>query len=322
MTAAAEPLAIGVDVGATKIAAALVSRRGEVLAAGRRPTNRQQGTAGVMDTIAVLVNELLAQGGTAVSGIGIGSPGLVDTQTGIVREAVNLKWVDVPLARQVQNRLDIALPVYVQRDAYAEVLGEAYFGAGRGCANFVYLGIGSGLGGGVIVNGQLVTGADNHASEIGHLSLDTHGRRCNCGLYGCAETVVSGTGVVYQAREMLHGGSYPETVLNTADLSPQKILTAAEKGDGLATAVLQKTAGWLGQIIAMYAIILNPRRVVIGGGFGKEAFSLLLPGVRQILQQRVLRSNQESLEIIPSKLASSAVGASCLVWYTPSQAIF
>ncbi|NKQ37635.1 MAG: ROK family protein [Chloroflexi bacterium] len=319
--AAVEPLAIGVDVGATKIAAALVSRRGEVLAANRYPTNRQQGTAVVMDTIAALVNELLAQGDTAVTGIGIGSPGWVDPEAGIVREAVNLNWLDVPLAAHIQSRIECDLPVYVHRDAYAEVLGEAYFGAGQGCANFVYLGIGSGLGGGVIVNGQLVTGADNHASEIGHLSLDTDGRLCNCGLHGCAETVVSGTGVMNQARELLDSGAYPATLLDAADLSSQQIIVAAEKGDGLATAVIQKTAGWLGQIIAMYAIILNPRRIVIGGGFGKEAFNLLLPGVREVLRRRVLRSNQESLEIVPSKLASSAVGATCLVWYTPSQAI-
>ncbi len=319
--AAPEPLAIGVDVGATKIAAALVSRRGDVLAAGRRPTHWRQGTAVVMDTIAALVNELLAQGGAAVAGIGIGSPGLVDAAAGVVREAVNLDWVDVPLAAHTQSRIAGDLPVYVHRDAYAEALGEAYFGAGRGCPNFVYLGLGSGLGGGVIVNGRLVTGADNHASEIGHLSLDTHGRLCNCGLHGCAETVVSGTGVVNQAREMLDSGAYPETLLHTADLTSPQIIVAAEKGDGLATAVLQKTACWLGQIIAMYAIILNPRRIVIGGGFGKEAFKLLLPGVRRVLRQRVLRGNQESLEIVPSILASSAIGASCLVWYTPSQTI-
>ena len=319
--AAAEPLTIGVDVGATKIAAALVSRGGAVLAANRYPTNRQQGTAVVMDTIATLVNALLAQGDTAVAGIGIGSPGWVDPAAGIVREAVNLDWRDVPLATHIQSRLTCDLPVYVHRDAYAEALGEAYFGAGQGCANFVYLGLGSGLGGGVIVNGQLATGADNLASEIGHLSLDGNGRLCNCGLRGCAETVVSGTGAVNQARELLDSGAYPETLLNTADLSSQQIIAAAKKGDGLAAAVLQRTAEWLGQIIAMYAIILNPRRIVIGGGFGKEAFHFLLPGVRQVLRQRVLRSNQELLDIVPSKLASSAVGASCLVWYTPDQAI-
>ncbi|MCP4358369.1 MAG: ROK family protein [Chloroflexi bacterium] len=316
-----ELLAIGVDVGATKIAAALVSRRGEVQATSRRPTNRQQGTAVVMDTIVTMVNELLVQGDTAVTGIGIGSPGLVDPEAGIVREAVNLDWLDIPLAANIQSRLDNDLPVYIHRDAYAEVLGEAYFGAGQGCRNFVYLGIGSGLGGGIIVNGQLVTGMNNHASEIGHLSLDPHGRLCNCGLHGCAETVVSGTGVVNQARDLLTSDRYPTTLTDSADLTSRQIIVAAERGDSLAAAVIQKTACWLGQIIAMYAIILNSQRIVIGGGFGKEAFNLLLPGVRDVLRQQVLRSNQESLEIVPSKLASSAIGASCLVWYTPNQAI-
>lgn len=171
-------------------------------------------------------------------------------------------------------------PIFVNRDAYAELLGEFYFGAGQGCQDLVYLGLGSGLGGGVMSNGRLITGATLNASEIGHLSLDKNGRLCNCGLAGCAETVVSGNGVLETTRTWMITKNYSTSLVDGPMLGAKDILVAAREGDELATAVISKAAHWLGQIIAAYAIILNPARIIIiiiGGGFGKAAFDLLLP---------------------------------------------
>ena len=308
------PLAIGIDLGATKIAAALVTRQGQMIATARRPTAVTAGTAVVLDNLAALVNELLDQATGTVAGVGIGTPGHVDPVAGVVRNAVNLGWTKVNLVAEIQSRLETALPIFVEKDANAEVLGEIYFGAGQGYSDVVYLGLGSGLGGGLIVNGQLVSGHNLAAAEIGHLSLDPVGRPCNCGRRGCAETIVSGNGVLAVIRDYLAEGNYATCLTDTPDLSPATVVTAAETGDPLAQAVLTQTGQWLGQIVSMIAMILNPACIIIGGGFGRAAFKVLLPAIQTELRQRALPVVYERLMIAPSQLKSSAIGASCLVW--------
>lgn len=311
-----ESYAIGIDLGATKVAAALVSSEGEVIVSRQFLTHIQRGTTAVLDAIALAIQQLLLATPAPVQGIGIGSPGLIDSEAGIVHESVNLNWVDLPLAEEIQARLPNELSVLVHRDAYAEVLGEFYFGAGQGSDNLVYLGLGSGLGSGIIANGRLITGVNNHASEIGHLSLDVNGRLCNCGLCGCAETILSGNGILGEVQMLISQGIYETSLVNTPALNSQQIIAAAQNGDALATAVIAKAGDWLGQIISMYTIILNPERIIIGGGFGKAAFPLLLPCVQETLRRTVLHTNQKTVQIVPSQLLSSAIGAACLVWYS------
>ena len=309
-------LAIGVDAGATKVAAILADDSGQVLQELRRPTEAEQGATAVIHTIGDVIQELLDCSPAPVTGIGIDTPGQVDPAAGIVRGAANLGWEEIDLVRELQDYLLLTPPVFVIRDAYAELLGEFYFGAGQGCQDLVYLGLGSGLGGGVMSNGSLLTGATLNASEIGHLSLDKNGRLCSCGLVGCAETVVSGNGVLATARDWIVAQTIPTRLVNSPLLSAEEIVLAARMGDELATAVINKAARWLGQIMAAYAIILNPARIIIGGGFGKAAFDLLLPESIRELNQRALEMNRQHLEIVPSTLASSALGASCLVWHS------
>ena len=318
MTSAA-PLAIGIDLGATKIAAALVTRQGCSVAMTKRATVPQQGVEAVLDLVAEIIDSLSRQAETPIAGIGIGTPGRVDPRAGVVHNAVNLGWQEVALATGIQTRLNNNLPIFIQKDANAEVLGEAYFGAGQGCENLVYIGLGSGLGGGAIVNGQLILGDDLTASEVGHLSLDPTGRLCSCGQRGCAETIVSGTGVLALAREYLAREVYPTNMDDSPTLTSAMILAAARNNDTLAVFVLGQAARWLGQIVAIYATILNPGRIVIGGGFGRAAFDLLLPGVQTALGQYALPMNHRHLQIVPSQLTSSAVGASCLVWHQLSR---
>jgi len=309
-------MAIGVDVGATKVAAVLADSEGNVLQELRRPTEAKRGETAVITTIAETIQELLGFSPAPVTGIGIDIPGQVDPAAGIVRGAANLGWEEVHLVRELENIIPIMPPVFVIRDAYAELLGEAYFGAGQGCQDLVYLGLGSGLGGGAMSNGHLITGATLNASEIGHLSLDKNGNRCNCGLVGCAETIVSGNGVLATARAWIQADKLPTTLVDSTTLAAKDILAAAREGDELAMAVMSKAAKWLGQITAAYAIILNPARIIIGGGFGKAAFDILLPDTMQELNLRALEMNRQHLEIVPSTLASSALGASCLVWHS------
>ena len=233
---------------------------------------------------------------------------------GVVRNAVNLGWDEVPLVSGVRGHLERDLPLFVQKDTNASALGEYYFGAARGCPDFVYLSIGSGLGGGIIANGQIITGAAWQSSELGHISLDPRGRPCACGLRGCAETVVSGPGLITLARERLASGSFT-SALTKAELTSASILAAAREGDALALDVFAEMGTSLGIVMAACVAVLNPGRFVIGGGLGLAAFDLIVPPARCALAERVVKSSIEALDIIPSALQSSAIGPSCLVWY-------
>ena len=311
-----QQLAIGVDVGATKIAAVLADNSGYTLLRMNRPTQPERGAIAVIHAIGDIIQEMLSRSPRPVTGIGIDTPGQVNPIDGIVRGATNLGWDEVSLVEELQGYLNIQMPIYVIRDAYAELLGEAYLGNGQGIKDLVYLGLGSGLGGGAMSNGHLITGATLNASEIGHLSLDRNGRLCKCGLYGCAETVVSGNGIVETTQQWMQNQSWQTILPDASDLTAADIIHAAKRNDDLATAVINKAAQWLGQIIATYAIILNPSRVIIGGGFGKAAFSLLIPNAKEELKRTALDMNCQELQILPSTITSSALGASCLVWHS------
>jgi|GEM_PF-224592 len=316
-------LAIGVDVGATKIASALVAADGRVLAQRQEPTDAQEGASRVLDRIASQIEALIcaassprgqSQPTTDLLGAGIGTPGQVNPQSGVVRNAVNLGWERVDLVAEIRKRMSSALPVWIQKDANASALGEYYFGAARNCDDFVYLGIGSGLGAGVLSGGRLVTGSNWNAAELGHLSLDPHGLLCNCGARGCAETVISGPGLLAVVQRRLLDGECA-TGLTAEDVDPHQVVAAAHAGDALALASLAELGRSLGRIMAACTAVLNPALFVLGGGLGLAAYEWLAPAALEELQRRVLVTSYRSVRIAASKLKSSAVGAAGLVWY-------
>lgn len=309
-------LAIGIDLGATKVAGALVNEQGEILAEGRAPTQAKAGVEPVVARIAQVVGELLARAnGEPVLGVGIGTPGLVDGAAGIVRNAVNLGWTEVLLAQEAQaaiaDQTHRALSVWVENDANSQAVGELIFGAGRGLESFALLAIGTGLGGGIIANRRLIAGATYTAAEVGHLSFDPNGRPCACGLYGCVETVVSGPGLVKTTQEFRAQGV--QSILS-AQFQAEDVVIAARSGDALALAALAETARWLGMALAAYTALLNPAAIIIGGGLGHSAFDLLIPTARIELARRALPQSHEQLQIVPAQVMSSAVGAAALVW--------
>ena len=312
-------VAIGIDLGATKVAGVLVNEQGQTLAEGRALTNAKAGAETVIARITEVVAQLLTQAPNVstepVMGVGIGSPGLVDGAAGIVRDAVNLGWREVPLAdlaaKAIASDTGRTLPVWVENDANSQAVGELIFGAGRGLHSFALVAIGTGLGGGMIANRQLIAGATYTAAEMGHLSLDPDtGRLCACGLRGCVETVVSGPGLVKTVREMIKG---EHTSLPT-EFTAEEVVSAARQGDALASAALQKTARWLGIALAAYVVLLNPDAIIIGGGLGESAFDLLVPSARIELARRALPQSYARLQIVPAQVVSSATGAAALVW--------
>ncbi|RIK58192.1 MAG: glucokinase [Chloroflexi bacterium] len=309
-----DELAIGIDVGATKIAAALVTRQGAVLAEERLATAPKAGAEAVVERIVTAIDRLAAGAPAAVCGVGIGTPGYVDPANGVVRNAVNLGWQEVALASQVQERLAAPLPVWVDNDANVQALGEVSFGAGRGLDPVVCVTIGSGLGSGIVVNGRLVSGATHSAAEMGHLSLDPDGRPCACGLRGCVETVVSGPGLVTTARELLARDYHHTLMTNPAALSAEEVVAAARREDSVALEALEYTARWLGIAFAALVAVLNPAAIVVGGGLGHSAYDWLAPGAQAELARRVVHPSYAQLQIVPSQVMSSAVGAASLVW--------
>jgi len=312
-----DTVAIGIDLGATKIAAALVTGTGQILTTRHTLTAAHEGPDQVLDRIAALANDLISEVSTQpfkLLGIGIGSPGLVDPHAGIVYNAVNLGWQAVHLVDELHYRLKLPLPVWVQKDGNASAIGEYIFGAARNVPDFTYLSIGTGLGGGLMAGGQLIIGANWYATELGHISLDPHGRDCVCGLKGCAETVISGHGLIALFKTLRKIKAAGNDLLSN-DIDPSDIVQAARTQDALAVAALAEMGRHLGMVIAFCAAVTNPSLVVIGGGLGLAAFDLILPSARIELETRVLRASHVDLQIVPSQQKSSAVGAASLAWY-------
>jgi glucokinase len=308
----AEQLAIGVDIGGTKIAFALVNRKGQVLATHRLPTLPAEGAAAVFDRVAEGVHYLLSQSEESVIGVGIGCPGYINPNTGVVHNATNLAWKDVPLKEGVEKRLNGNLPVWVQKDANAGTLGELYFGAAQGYSDFVYIALGTGLGGGAVSEGKLVQGGEFVAMEIGHMPFTVGGRLCACGMYGCPEMYVSGNGMLAGLKE--HLPQHASSIL-TADSTTIDMLDAARGGDAVGIAIVNETAQWLASVMICLMGILNPSAFVIGGGLGNAAADLLIPRVKELLRKRTRPEVYPEIAVLESQVASSAVGAACQVWY-------
>jgi glucokinase len=303
--------AIGVDLGATKIATALVTRAGEVIESRNSPTEPASGPTAVCDRIASEIKALMHL--HPVVGVGIGSPGLVDGMAGVVRGAVNLKWSEVHLAREISHRLN-NLAVFIENDANANALGEGFFGSAKGSEHYLLLTIGSGLGSGIVSHGRLITGARSMASDLGHYSIDSeNGRPCACGNRGCAETIASGPGLAATARWLIGSRPTGANLKQADDLASDKILSAARAKDEIALKAVAMMARVVGEIGAVASAVIDPDVLVIGGGLGVAAFDLIETNVKREMRRR-LPPPQPLPDVRVATLVNSALGAASLVW--------
>jgi glucokinase len=226
--------------------------------------------------------------------------------------APNLKWTDYPLAPKIAER--VSLPVVLDNDANCATLGEWWLGAGRGTRNMVGLTIGTGIGGGLILDGKLYHGASDVAGEIGHTTIETQGRHCACGNYGCLEAYASGPAIAARAREaLMHDGasSLRERVGgDLATLTAQTVYEAADAGDLLALEVVRDTARFLGAGVANLLNVFNPEIVVLAGGVTAAGDNLFVP-LRTEVKRRAFRPAWNAARIVPGKLGGNAgvVGA-------------
>jgi glucokinase len=308
-------LTVGVDVGGTKIAAGVVDEDGTILATVRRESPATDSEA-IETTIADLVLELRRD--HDIEGVGVGAAGFVDVRRSTVLFAPNLAWRDEPLKSELERRTE--LPVVIENDANAAAWGEFQFGAGHDVEDLLLVTVGTGVGGGIVLDGSLHRGAFGVAAEIGHLRVVPGGRLCGCGNLGCWEQYASGSALVRDARERLAaGGEDVKPLLERAHgdveaVSGPLVTEAAQDGDPVAVELLATVGRWLGEGIASLTAVLDPAVVVIGGGVS-EAGPLLLDPVREhFLANLTGRGHRPELEIRPAQLGNKAglIGAADL----------
>jgi glucokinase len=313
--AAQTTLTIGVDIGGTKVAAGIVDEHGTMLATTRRDTPADDPVK-TADVIADAVRELIAT--HDVAAIGLGAAGFVDAERSNVMFAPNLAWRDEPLRAAMEERL--GLPAVVENDANAAAWAEARFGAGRGENYVVVLTVGTGIGGGIVVEGQLLRGRFGVAAEIGHLNIVPDGRRCGCGLQGCWEQYASGRALVQEAYEQVTASpAMGKELLRLAGGEPEAITgpivtQAAQGGDVAALECFDEVGRWLGRGMAQLAAILDPGVFVIGGGVSAAGDLLREPAVRAYRKHLTARGHRPTADVRTAEMGPEAgiVGAADL----------
>ena len=311
---------VGVDVGGTKISVGALPVDGSrEIAVRSGPTRAAQGAEAVVDRIVEMIEGVIAEasaqegvGRDAFVGVGVGAPGPLDRERRVVVVAPNLGWRDLPLRDLVADR--VGLPAALDNDANCATLGEWWTGAARGAEHVVGITLGTGIGGGLILGGRLYHGASNVAGEIGHTTIETQGRRCACGNYGCLEAYASGPNIAMRAREAIESG---ETSVLTdmvdgdlAAITAQTVYDANDRGDLVAREVVRETARFLGAGVANLLNVYNPDVVVLAGGVARAGEALFGP-LRAEVRRRAFKPAVDAARIVPGALAGTAgvVGA-------------
>jgi glucokinase len=267
---------VAADIGGTNLRAALVDESGQVFARRERPTPREGD--GVVDAIATLMGQVAGASAHAPLAAGIGSPGLVDGDAGMVILAPNIpSFRNLALAAPIAERLSI--PAFVENDASAAALGEFHFGAGRGTRHLLHATLGTGIGGGIVINGRLYRGARGFAGEIGHVVIDPAGPRCNCGSRGCLEALVSGVAFSARAKKLIQSGGSPVLleIVGYREPSAADLHAAALAGDRQCEAEIRNGGHLLGIALGGMVNVLNPDMVTLSGGLLQMGEMLLRP---------------------------------------------
>ncbi len=316
------PLCLALDFGGTKLAAGLVNwHTGALLRQARCSTAGEVGADGQIEDMLALVERHLDLDGRewqALWGLGVSFGGPVDATSGTVLHSHHVEgWDGVPLAKRLERAF--ARPVVVENDANAVALGEFRYGAGQGVRDLVYITISTGIGGGIVLDGQLWRGSHGVAGEVGHMVVRPDGALCTCGNHGCLEALAAGPSIARRAREALQAGAWGAQMLDLAGGEPQNltaemVFRAGRGGDAAAVAVIAAVAEDLGLSIAMLASIVDPARVILGGGVAKAGEQLLVP-VRQAFRRYAFPMLAEQVSIVQAAALDEGglLGAAALV---------
>ena len=309
---------IGIDVGGTNVKLALVSTEGKILYSDTIPTRTEMGFEYTINSMKQAISNLMKETKTTkddIEGIGFGFPGQIDCKNGIVRLAPNIPgWVNVPIAEIMEK--EFGIPTRVDNDVRCAALGELNFGAGVGCENLICITVGTGIGSGLIINGKLVRGASNAAGEIGHIKLEMNGGPlCGCGDRGCLEAYASGPSIVSMAEEYISGGkSTKYREMASPDINPYIVSEAAKQGDPVARKIFTIMGEYIGVGLASVVNLLNPEKIIIGGGVA-DAGEILINPIKETLVKRAMPISGSAVEIVPAQLGNTAgvIGASLLI---------
>lgn len=310
---------MGVDFGGTRIKIGVVGPRGHILCRAGLDVQKtwawERLTAHLVETIETLL-EAHAISKKDLLGVGMGLPGLIDFKKGFVHYLVNVRgWRNVSFASLLRRRL--RLPVFIDNDVNVMALGEASFGAARGFSQVVCITLGTGVGGALILNGELYRGATNSAGEIGHVPLGRGGALCACGSRGCFETYVGNRTISRLAKERIRRGEKSlarELVDGKLErMTPEVLSRAARRGDPLAISIWKEVGEWVGVALAGVVNTYNPDRIVIGGGVS-DAGEFLFRSIRKTLKKRALAFPLKGLQVVKAKLGNDAgmIGAAVL----------
>ena len=309
--ALSEKPVVAVDIGGTKITSAVITRQGEMLSRTYRLTLAHEGPQKVINHIEKAIDLSLRKAGLELSdigGVGIAAAAIIDIGRGLVTEAPNLpRWHNIPLRDRLADSL--GKPVFLLNDASAAALGEHRMGAGRGLDNLIYITVSTGIGGGLIINGQLYNGADGCAAEIGHMIMLIDGPACKCGQRGCFEALASGTAIARMAIERLEAGGKSRLAELTCgkieDVTAELVAEAARRNDRLALSVIDEAARYLGIGLANLINVINPQMIIIGGGVSKMGAMLFRPA-RKSMKEHAFKLPARTVHVVRPRLGMDA----------------
>ncbi len=308
---------VGVDLGGTKIEVAQVDASGRVLMRKRLETRTGEGPAVIQSDIIETILDLQDKAGTRPIGLGIGVAGQVDSITGTVHFAMNLGWRHVPIGEVLGDSL--GLPVFVTNDVRAATWGEWLHGAGRGCDDIICLFVGTGIGGGIVSGGRMLTGCSNSAGELGHITVDLHGPLCHCGNHGCMEALAGGWSIGRIGRETAEKDPRAAAALlrktegHPEGINARIVSQAATEGDPTALGIIESAAQALAAGAVGLVNAFNPCRLILGGGV-IEGLPWLVDRVDREVHQRALTVAGAPLQVLPAQLGNEAgvVGAAIM----------
>ncbi|HCK99053.1 MAG TPA: hypothetical protein DHW42_02965 [Candidatus Marinimicrobia bacterium] len=300
---------LGIDFGGTEIKIGIIDENGSIVTKDKYTTDTTKSGAEIVAHIADCAQELIGKSGipkSAIKGAGIGSPGLLDPEKGLLKVVTNVPQLNgINFAEGIGRHL--GFPAFLDNDVNAMTLGEFFFGAGKGFKHVIGLTLGTGVGGGIILDGKLYRGTSFTAGEIGHLSIDSNGLYCPCGNYGCLERYIGKDGIV--TRFKAYQGKGIETGINdyldNGEITPKAIAMAAANGDKLSVEVLTETGKILGIALASLTNVLNPEIFVIGGGIA-NAGDLILEPARHELIKRAYTIPAQAVKVVPAALKNDA----------------
>ena len=314
-----KPYVIGIDMGGTNTVFGVVDARGVVLASNSIKTRKHSKIEDYIDELYTETLRLMKQLDVEdkIYGIGVGAPN-ANYFTGMIEDGVNLPWpTPVPFARMLSDKF--CIPVAITNDANAAAIGEMTYGAARGIKDFIMITLGTGVGSGIVINGQMVYGHDGFAGELGHVIVKrNNGRLCGCGRTGCLETYCSATGVARTAREFLELSEEPSLLreIPVDEITSKDVYDAAMKGDVIANRIFEYTGNILGEALADFTAFSSPEAFVLFGGLAKSGELLLRP-LRESMEKNMLSIYKNKVRVLPSELkeADAAIlGASALGW--------